>query len=275
MTPPRDILFLSHGAPSLLTGRSQARRYLEGLGPVLSGARAVAAVSAHWESRPVKVTTAARSRTVHDFRGFGDALARFQWPAPGAPDLAHALADGLRQEGVEAAGDPGRGFDHGVWVPLALALPAAQTPVIQVSLPARDEDDAAARRLGAALGGLAARLDLQLVFSGALTHSLHDALAAPEAAPAADFARAFNDWAAERLRRGDMEGLARWRAAPQARRNHPTPEHLRPLLAAQAAAGGAPGVRRHASFTHAALAMDVWSFPGRSKTARSSERSAA
>ena len=86
MNPARDILFLSHGAPSLLTRRSQARRRLEGLGPVLSGARAVAAVPAHWESRPVKVTTAARPHTVHHFRALGGALRR----RPGAPDRAPA-----------------------------------------------------------------------------------------------------------------------------------------------------------------------------------------
>jgi 4,5-DOPA dioxygenase extradiol len=261
-TTPRDILFLSHGAPSLMTGGSEARVFLEQLGPALEGAHALVVVSAHWESAPLRVTAVPKPTTVHDFRGFGPELERFTWPVSGAPELAKTLAAELTSRGVKTVPDRERGLDHGVWVPLALALPSPEMPVLQVSLPQRDSEDDAARRLGAALGEIASELGIQLVFSGAATHSLTDALKAPEGAPVAPFAEAFNDWVAQALESGDADELANWRAAPQAARNHKTPEHFRPLLAATAAAEGQAGRRLHASWTHGALAMDVWSLPG-------------
>lgn len=265
---PRDILFLSHGAPSLLTGRSQARAFLEGFGPHLTGARALGVVSAHWESDPIRITASDRPETIHDFRGFGAELERFIWPVSGAPELAAEIAGALADEGIRAELDTGRGLDHGVWVPLALALPAPDAPVVQISLPARTAPDTATVDLGAALGRIAAHLDVQLVFSGAATHSLRDALPAPEEAPVTAFAESFNTWVAEQISAGALTELMQWRSAPEALRNHPTPEHLRPLLAAMAAAGGAAGRRLHASWTHAALAMDIWAFPASTAPAR-------
>lgn len=255
----RPALFLSHGAPSLLTGRSPARDFLSTLGASLPAPSAYVVVSAHWEARPIRVTTATAPATIHDFRGFGETLQTFDWPAPGDPDLAQTILTRLQAAGIDAAADPLRGLDHGVWVPLALIEPEAQTPVIQVSLPAHSSTDEDSWRLGQALAPLADD-DIQLVFSGSLTHSLRDALSEPELAPPAPFAMAFADWARQVMRAGRWSDLMDWRSAPEAQRNHPTPEHLRPLIAAAGAASG-PGVQRHESYTHAALAMDVWSIP--------------
>lgn len=255
----RPALFLSHGAPSLLTGRSPARDFLKALGASLPAPSAYVVVSAHWEAGPIRVTSAARPETLHDFRGFGETLQTFEWPAPGDPDLAQAILTRLQAAGIEAAAEPRRGLDHGVWVPLALIEPDARTPVLQLSLPGRHNADEDSWRLGRALAGLA-KDDIQLVFSGSLTHSLRDALSAPEDAPPAPFAMAFADWARQAMREGRWADLLDWRAAPEAQRNHPTAEHFRPLIAAAGAAAG-PGVQHHESYTHAALAMDVWSIP--------------
>ena len=257
--PRRPALFLSHGAPSLLTGQSPARDFLIAYGQTTPAPAAYVVVSAHWESQPVCVTTSANPETVHDFRGFGEALQSFVWPAPGDPLRAASLVTRLRAAGLEARPDARRGLDHGVWIPLALIEPDARTPVIQVSLPARNTPDAESWTLGRALAPLAED-NVQLVFSGSMTPSLRDALSAPEGAPPAPFAMAFADWARQAMAAGDWRTLETWRSAPHAQRNHPSPEHIRPLLAA---AGAATGAARslHESYTHAALAMDVWSIP--------------
>ena len=255
----RPALFLSHGAPSLLTGRSPARDFLMELGQTADAPSAYVVVSAHWESDPIAVTASARPETVHDFRGFGETLQRYVWPAPGDPALAGEIIARLQDAGLKAAPDPRRGLDHGVWVPLALVEPAASIPVLQVSLPGRFSTDEDSWRLGRALAPLAEEA-IQLVFSGSLTHSLRDALAAAEDAPPAPFATAFADWARRVMGAGDWRELMNWRSAPHAARNHPSPEHFRPLLAA-AGAATAPGAALHQSYTHAALAMDVWSIP--------------
>ena len=255
----RPALFLSHGAPSLLTGRSPARDFLRAFGQTADPPSAYIVVSAHWESDPIAVTASARPQTVHDFRGFGETLQRYAWPAPGKPELAEQIVARFLAAGIEALPDAQRGLDHGVWVPLALVEPDARIPVIQVSLPGRFSTDEDSWRLGRILAPLA-EVDIQLVFSGSLTHSLRDALSAPEDAPPAPFAVAFADWARQAMSAGRWADLMNWRSAPQAQRNHPTPEHFRPLIAAAGAAAG-PGVQRHQSYTHAALAMDVWSIP--------------
>ncbi len=40
----------------------------------------------------------------------------------------------VRGAGIDAAEDAARGWDHGVFVPLKLAFPAAQLPVVELSV---------------------------------------------------------------------------------------------------------------------------------------------
>ncbi len=250
-------LFLGHGAPTLATGASAARAHLESLAADTSP-RAYAVVSAHWEATPVGVTASPTPETVHDFWGFGPELEAMTYPAPGDPELAGEIVRQLAAAGIDAVADARRGLDHGVWIPLSLMRPNADTPVVQIALPAGG-DAADAARLGRALAPLADH-GVQIVGSGSLTHSLRDSLRTPEDAPVANFARDFADWAAARLAAGDLDALLDWRSAPQAARNHPTPEHFTPLIAALSAGDLRQAERRHASFTHGALAMDVWAF---------------
>jgi 4,5-DOPA dioxygenase extradiol len=256
MTAP---IFLSHGAPDLyLRDEAPAHRFLRALGPQLK-ARAAVVISAHWEAGPIRVTASPRPATIHDFRGFGPELDAFDYPVDGDPALAAKVLAHLEAAGLEAVADPRRGLDHGVWIPFALMRPQADMPIVQVSLPARSASDADVVALGRALVPLAQE-EVQLIGSGSLTHSLRDSLGASELAPPAGFAEAFRDWADARIAAFDLDGLLDRASDPEAGRNHPTPEHFRPLLAVMAAAQGSTPERLHASWSRAALAMDVWRF---------------
>lgn len=251
------ILFLSHGAPSLLTGQSPAKRFLQELGHALDTPKAWIVVSAHWQQSPIGITASAAPATIHDFRGFGPKLAQFDYPALGDPELAARIVDAIHAAGLSARAEPERGRDHGVWVPMALLSPDAKTPVIQVSLPAPDAEADQLERLGPALSRFATE-GYRVIFSGSLTHSLRDSIAAPESAPVLAEAAAFASWARPAIQNSDIATLESWQSAPHAVRNHPTPEHFWPLIAA-VATGRAPR-QLHQSWTHSALAMDVWSF---------------
>jgi 4,5-DOPA dioxygenase extradiol len=77
-------------------------------------------------------------------------------PAPGEPELARRIADDLQAAGFPARAVDRRGFDHGVWVPLKLAYPDADIPVVSVSVDP-DQGPEHHYRLGQALAGLARR----------------------------------------------------------------------------------------------------------------------
>ena len=253
---PLGPLFISHGAPDVLTVPSPAHDALKALG-LAPQTRAVLVVSAHWETEaPVRVQSGATPDTIHDFRGFGPVLERTIYAAPGSPSLAAITLDLLREAGIEAEAERHRGRDHGAWVPLALMRPEADIPVFQVSLPA---SDTAAIALGRALAPLADR-GVQIIGSGSLTHSLRASLAAAEAAAPHPGAQAFRDWIVPKIASGDVEALTGWQDAPLAGFNHPTPEHFRPLLVAMAAAGLPTAELIHTSWSRSALAMDIWRF---------------
>ncbi len=58
----------------------------------------------------------------------------FSYPAPGSPRLAARARALLTAAGIDNAEDSGRGYDHGVFIPLMLAYPDADVPVTMISL---------------------------------------------------------------------------------------------------------------------------------------------
>ncbi|MBK8185143.1 MAG: hypothetical protein IPK63_20490 [Candidatus Competibacteraceae bacterium] len=67
-------LFVSHGAPTLAIEDSLAKQFLQDLGGILGRPNAILVVSAHWDTRSPRVTTAPRLRMIYDFGGFDRAL---------------------------------------------------------------------------------------------------------------------------------------------------------------------------------------------------------
>jgi len=129
-------IFLAHGSPFLLDDApwvAELRAWAEGM-PRPS---AVLMLSAHWEQAPVTLGATRRVPLVYDFWGFPAKYYAVSYPAPGAPELARRIRELLGREGAVAEA-PGRGLDHGAYVPLIAMYPGADVPVLQVSLPALD-----------------------------------------------------------------------------------------------------------------------------------------
>lgn len=260
MTPSRT-LFLSHGAPTLALDHSPTVAFLRDLGQRIARPKALVVVSAHHTTAAPVLGTHPAPPTVHDFGGFPEPLYRLRYPAPGATGLADALVAALRGAGFDAAADPRHGIDHGVWVPLLHLFPAADIPVVPLSVSPR-QDAAWHLALGRALAPLLSD-EVLLIGSGGFVHNLGRlAWQNPEARTPADWARDFADWMTARIQDGDAELAVDWLArAPQPRLAHPTPEHLLPLFVAWGAAGtGAAGTLLHQDWEFGSLAMHAFAF---------------
>ncbi|MFJ2985454.1 MULTISPECIES: DODA-type extradiol aromatic ring-opening family dioxygenase [unclassified Pseudomonas] len=250
-------LFISHGSPMLALQPGASGPALAKLANALPRPKAIVVVSAHWESRELRVTGAAQPQTWHDFHGFPAALYAVQYPAPGEPALALKVSEWLNAAGLPARLDAQRPFDHGAWVPLSLMYPDASIPVIQVSLPSH-QGPGLQLKVGQALAGLRDQ-GILLVGSGSITHNLGelDWHAGPDVVE--PWALAFRDWVVEKLGEDDQVALLDFqRQAPFAARNHPSDEHFLPLFFALGA--GKTFGTVHQGFTLGALGMDIYRF---------------
>jgi 4,5-DOPA dioxygenase extradiol len=254
-------LFISHGSPMLVIDPSPARDFLSGYGRTLGKPRAIVIASAHFNAKQPAVVADERPGMIYDFGGVDQRLFRMVYPAPGEPEVARKVAQLLQGAGLAPALVTGRGYDHGVWVPLMLLYPEADVPVVQLSVqPALGAAHHVA--MGRALAALADD-DILVIGSGSLTHNLHEFFRgghAPDAPPPAWVAD-FEDWVHDKAARGAVDDLVHYRErAPHARDNHPSEEHFLPLHVALGAGGGAKGRRVHASHRNGVLSMDTYAF---------------
>ncbi len=250
-------LFISHGSPMVALQPGDTGRALARLAGELPRPQAILVVSAHWETADLRLTSAPQQQAWHDFYGFPPPLYALQYAPPGAPELAREIAGLLENAGLPTQLDPQRPLDHGAWVPLRLMYPAADIPVLQLSLPSH-QGPALQTRIGRALADLRAR-GILLIGSGSITHNLRelDWDAGPEVVE--PWAREFRDWLAARLAADDESALHDYRRqAPWAVRSHPSDEHLLPLFFARGA-GGAFKVE-YEGYSKATIAMDIYRF---------------
>lgn len=217
---------------------ARLRSYLEALvGHAPARPRAVLVISAHWEERVPTVMSAPRPPMLYDYYGFPPESYTISWPAPGDPALAERVRTLLSTAGFETAEDRARGFDHGTFVPLKLAFPAADVPTVQLSLVA-GLDPAQHLAIGRALRPLRDE-GVLIVGSGMSYHNMRGFFSGAAAAQqaSADFDR----WLEETVRLPEArrdEALVRWASAPSARACHPREEHLLPLMVIAGAGGG-------------------------------------
>ncbi|MBM3546937.1 MAG: dioxygenase [Alphaproteobacteria bacterium] len=276
MSPRIDPIFVSHGAPTLaaprLPGEHEVARRLSEIGKAMPQPKAIVVASAHWSTTDPRVGGSERPSTVHDYSGFPEDLYKLSYPAPGAPDIARRVTDLVSEVGFSVAMVPAQGLDHGVWVPLRHMFPAADIPVVPLSIQAQ-LDPAHHFVLGRALQPLTEE-GVLVLGSGGAVHNLRE-LAWKGGGTTDPWAQGFDEWLAQTLAAGRLEdAVAVSLKAPEYRRAHPTSEHLLPLYVALGAAGAkAKGEALHRGFALGNLSLAAYRFSGAGKPA--SSRSAA
>jgi 4,5-DOPA dioxygenase extradiol len=221
--------FLAHGAPTSALGGDAHAEALRQFGDAHRAAEAIVIVSAHWHKpMPLAITSWETAPLIYDFAGFPPELYKIEYAAHGDGALAARIDLHLHAAGLPSMLDPARGLDHGAWVPLRLAWPAADRPVIALSLPFAAPRDLFA--IGEALRPLR-REGVLIVGSGGIVHNLRRLDIRHKDAPPEPWAVDFDRWVAERIDAADYESLFDYRAkAPQASLAVPTTEHLDPLF---------------------------------------------
>ena len=227
------VLFVGHGSPMNAVEDNTWSRGFRALGGLLPQPKAILSISAHWFVRGTHLTGNDRPETIHDFGGFPDQLFQMQYPAPGNPELARRVVHLLGSGRASVRQD--WGLDHGTWSVLHHLRPAADVPVVQLSIDAT-LPPAGHLELARALAPLRHE-GVLIMGSGNATHNLRHAMTSYSNGDLSTppWAASF-DADIERAAIGhDGAFLARAVESDAGRISHPTLDHFLPLIYAMGA----------------------------------------
>jgi 4,5-DOPA dioxygenase extradiol len=220
-------IFFGHGNPMNAVLKNHYTDAWRDIGSQMPRPRAIVSISAHWFVPETGVTVSTAPRTIHDFGGFPKELYQVQYPAPGDPDLARRIQAMLAP--LPVALDNAWGLDHGTWSVLRHVYPAADIPIVQLSI---DESRPASFHfeIGRKLASLRGE-GVLIVGSGNLVHNLHAYAWGRHMPDPYDWAVRFEMEAKGLLLTGDHKPLVDYETmGKEALLSIPTPDHYLPLL---------------------------------------------
>ncbi|KAF2722177.1 Extradiol aromatic ring-opening dioxygenase [Polychaeton citri CBS 116435] len=246
------IYFFSHGGPNIIEDTEHpAFAQLQKLGREITQEvrpKAIVVISAHWQgpnASTVEVNTAVHQPLIYDFFGFPSRYYKLQYPNTGSPELAKSILSKLETAGIRAKAVE-RGLDHGVFAPFYVAFNPENNPLsvplVQLSL-FDSENGEQHQKLGEAIASLREE-GVLIICSGMAVHNLRDMWTALQTPGALPYAKSFDEALRKAVetpvesRRDAMEALFK---RPDARKAHPTYEHLLPIYVGAGAAGSDSG----------------------------------
>jgi 4,5-DOPA dioxygenase extradiol len=225
-TEKMPVLFLGHGSPMNAIEDNEFVRGWKAMGQSLPRPNAILCISAHWETRGTYVTAMQKPKTIHDFGGFPQALFDVEYPAPGSPELAAQTKQIITS--TEVGLDQSWGLDHGCWSVVKRLYPAADIPVIQLSLDYQ-QGPQYHFQLAKELNDLRKK-GILIVGSGNMVHNL-GILDWDNPNSGFDWAIEANTTMKKFIKEGNYTSLINYQAQGKAfQLSIPTPEHYLPLL---------------------------------------------
>jgi len=230
-----QIVYFSHGGgPLPILGDVSHKAMVDFMNELPSQLRrpdAILVISAHWEESTITVMDGKMPPMFYDYYGFPREAYEITYPAPGNPVLTNKIVEVLKEEDIPVRTDSQRGFDHGLFIPLKLMYPKADTPSLQISL-LSGLDPVAHITLGNALRKLMQE-NILVIGSGFSFHNMRafSWQGSPKPDPSND---AFQNWLIEVVIKSPTQKereqqMIEWEKAPSARYCHPREEHLLPL----------------------------------------------
>jgi 4,5-DOPA dioxygenase extradiol len=220
------VVFAGHGSPMNAVEQNEFSKGWQEIAKELPEPTAILCISAHWETRGTFVTAMERPKTIHDFYGFPQQLFDLQYPALGSPELANHTIEAVEKTQIEK--DLTWGLDHGCWSILQHMYPAANIPVVQLSLN-QLQDPLWHYQLAQELNVLRNK-GVLIIGSGNMVHNLGVMnWKTPE--KGYDWAEEANQRLKKLITNNDHLSLANYKdLGAEVRQSIPTPEHYLPLL---------------------------------------------
>lgn len=230
MNNKMPALFVGHGSP--MNALDAQNPFNQNFAQVTAGfakPKAILCISAHWFSHGLQIMSHPNPPMIYDFYGFPEALSQVEYPAPGSAELVAQVQDLLKDEALQL--NPERGFDHGAWAVLKHLYPAADVPVVQLSL---DRTKSAQWHVNLAKKLAPLREQGVLILaSGDIVHNLR-AMSyehADEIGAGYEWAFDFRDQINRAIVENNLDALIHFEQFGEAAQlSVPTPEHYLPLL---------------------------------------------
>ncbi|KAI1806245.1 putative aromatic ring-opening dioxygenase LigB subunit [Daldinia bambusicola] len=249
--PRLPVYFLGIGGPNFIENTQHpAYAKLVEVGKEITTKvrpKAVVVFSAHWQSGPdtIQINVAEKTDLIYDFYGFPPHYYEHEYPNKGSPEVAEKVIDKLTAAGIEVERVK-RGLDHGIWVGFMAAFDPKRNPlnvpIVQVSLFGNEDTDLH-YRLGQILESLRDE-GILIIGAGMAVHNLYDFRANRASNQTMPYAFTFDSALKEAAaaqpeeRREKMLALMK---RDDARKAHPTLDHILPMHVVAGAAGSDVG----------------------------------
>lgn len=228
-TDPLPVVFVGHGTPFSVIDPNVWTEQWGRIGTSLPRPAAILMISAHWLTRGASLVTASAAPAMnYDISGFPRAIYEFEYPAPGHPAAAREVERVLQGQ-THVQGDTSWGLDHGAWLPLKYMFPAADIPVLQLSVdygrpPAFHYELAKRLRTLRSKGVL-------IIGSGNVVHNLGERGGTGVTETPRDWAIEFDKRMASAVANGrHSDAIDFLSLGPLAQLAHPTYDHFLPFL---------------------------------------------
>lgn len=230
-TERMPVVFMGHGSPMNTLEDNEYTREWHKIAASIPTPTAILCISAHWLTHGTAVTAMEHPKTIHDFYGFPQSLSTFEYPAPGAPQLAAETKKQIHSTDV-ILDEKEWGLDHGTWSVLAQMYPKANIPVYQLSIDFY-KGGQYHYDLGKELRSLRER-GVLIMGSGNVVHNLR---MIKWEGGAYDWATEFDTKVKDLLDKRDFAPLIDYKSLGRAAElSIPTPDHYFPLLYTMGAA---------------------------------------